>query len=70
MGIGTFMHGFTKSFFFAAIIAIVACHKGFSTSGGAEGVGKATTSSVMLTMIFILVSDYFLTDILVSVGIK
>lgn len=70
MTIGTFMHGFIKSFFFALIIAIIACHKGFTTSGGAEGVGKATTSSVMLSMIFILVSDYFLTDILVAFGIK
>jgi len=70
MVIGTFIHGFVKSFFFALIIAIVACHKGFTTRGGAEGVGKATTSSVMLSMIFILVSDYFLTAILVSFGIK
>lgn len=70
MIVGTFMHGFIKSFFFALIIAIIACHKGFTTSGGAEGVGKATTSSVMLSMIFILVSDYFLTDLLVALGIK
>jgi phospholipid/cholesterol/gamma-HCH transport system permease protein len=34
-------------FFFALIIVIVACHKGFNTKGGVEGVGKATTSSVM-----------------------
>jgi conserved hypothetical integral membrane protein len=70
MLIGTFVHGFVKSFFFAMIIAIIACHKGFTTEGGAEGVGRSTTSSVMLSMIFILVSDYFLTDILVSLGIK
>ncbi|MCL2334684.1 MAG: ABC transporter permease [Endomicrobia bacterium] len=70
MGVGTFMHGFVKSFFFALIIAAVACYKGFTTKGGAEGVGKATTSSVMLSMIFILVSDYFLTAVLVAMGIK
>lgn len=70
MVIGTFMHGFIKSFVFALIIAVVSCHKGFSTGGGAEGVGRATTSCVMLSMIFILVSDYFLTDFLVALKIK
>lgn len=70
MTIYTFLHGFIKSFFFALIIVIVACHKGFNTSNGAEGVGKATTSSVMLSMVLILVSDYFITSLLVVLGIK
>ncbi len=70
MTINTFLHGFIKSFFFALIIAIVACHKGFRTAGGAEGVGKATTSSVMVSMVLILVSDYFLTALLVALNIK
>jgi phospholipid/cholesterol/gamma-HCH transport system permease protein len=64
------MHGFIKSFFFAAILVIVACHKGFKCYGGAEGVGKATTSSVMVSMILILISDYFLTQFLVAVKIN
>jgi len=70
MTINTFFHGFIKSFFFALIIAIVSCYKGFNTSGGAEGVGKSTTSSVMLSIVLILVSDYFLTSLLVVLGIK
>ncbi|MDR1104182.1 MAG: ABC transporter permease [Endomicrobium sp.] len=70
MTIRTFLHGFIKSFFFALIIAIVACHKGFNTKGGAEGVGKATTSSVMTSMVFILIADYFLTALLVTLRIK
>lgn len=70
MDVKTFWHGFIKSFFFAAILVIVACHKGFKCSGGAEGVGKATTSSVMVSMILILISDYFLTDLLVSLKIS
>jgi phospholipid/cholesterol/gamma-HCH transport system permease protein len=68
--IRTFFHGFIKSFVFALIIAIVACHKGFNTKGGAEGVGKATTSSVMTSIVFILISDYFLTLLLVALKIK
>ncbi|MDR2812101.1 MAG: ABC transporter permease [Endomicrobium sp.] len=70
MTICTFLHGFIKSFFFALIIVIVACHKGFNTKGGAEGVGKATTSSVMTSIVFILIADYFLTALLVTLGIK
>ena len=69
MTVQTFLHGFIKSFFFAGILVTVACHKGFQCSGGAEGVGKATTSSVMVTMILMLVSDYFLTDLLTSLKI-
>ena len=70
MTVQTFMHGFIKSFFFAAILVIVACHKGFKCYGGAEGVGKATTSSVMVSMILILISDYFLTQLLVAIKIN
>ncbi|MCA6072450.1 MAG: ABC transporter permease [Endomicrobium sp.] len=70
MTVRTFLHGFIKSFFFALIIVIVACHKGFNTKDGAEGVGKATTSSVMSSMVLILISDYFLTSLLVAIKIK
>ncbi|MDR3256776.1 MAG: ABC transporter permease [Endomicrobium sp.] len=70
MTVRTFIHGFIKSFFFALIIVIVACQKGFNTKNGAEGVGRATTSSVMSSMVFILISDYFLTSLLVALKIK
>jgi phospholipid/cholesterol/gamma-HCH transport system permease protein len=62
-------HGITKSFFFAAIIVIISCYKGFTCEGGAEGVGKSTTSAVVLSMVLILVLDYFLSAVLVSFGI-
>lgn len=62
-------HGIIKSFFFAAIIVVISCYKGFTCEGGAEGVGKATTSAVVISMVLILVLDYFLSAILVSVGI-
>ncbi|MBI5188316.1 MAG: ABC transporter permease [Nitrospirae bacterium] len=53
-------NGLVKSGFFGASIAIISCYKGFYTSGGAEGVGKATTGAVVLSSMTILVSDYFL----------
>lgn len=62
-------HGLTKSFFFAVVIVVVSCYKGFTCEGGAEGVGKSTTSAVVLSMVLILVMDYFLSAILVSFGI-
>ena len=39
----------------------VCCYKGMKTSGGAAGVGKATTQSVVTSYILILLSDFFLT---------
>jgi phospholipid/cholesterol/gamma-HCH transport system permease protein len=70
MIVRTFFHGFIKSFFFALIISVISCHKGFKTNGGAEGVGRSVTSSVMTSLITILVLDYFLTSILVTLKIK
>ncbi len=53
--------GLAKAAFFGAAIAIVCCHRGFYTEGGAEGVGKATTGAVVISFMTILISDYFLT---------
>jgi len=53
--------GLIKSFFFAIIICIVACYEGMKAEGGAEGVGKATTSSVVTSFILIIASDCFFT---------
>ena len=53
--------GLTKTFFFAAIITIVGCFQGFNVSGGAEGVGKATTASVVVSIFLIIVADLLCT---------
>lgn len=55
--------GLFKSGVFGMIIALVGCHMGFFTSGGAEGVGRATTRAVVVASILILISNYFLTAI-------
>ncbi|MDD2804984.1 MAG: ABC transporter permease [Elusimicrobiales bacterium] len=67
--IGDFMHGFLKTFAFAFMIATVSCYKGMNTRGGAEGVGKATTEAVVASMVLVMVIDYFISAILVAVGI-
>jgi phospholipid/cholesterol/gamma-HCH transport system permease protein len=56
--------GFVKSYSFGIIIAWVSCYKGYYAGHGAEGVSKATTESVVLTSVLILVWDYFLTSVL------
>lgn len=56
--------GIVKSYSFGIIIAWVGCYKGYYAGHGAEGVSKATTESVVLTSVLILVWDYFLTSIL------
>jgi phospholipid/cholesterol/gamma-HCH transport system permease protein len=56
--------GLIKSAFFGAILSIVGCYKGFTTTGGAEGVGKSTTNSVVISSVSILIADYFLTAII------
>lgn len=56
--------GLVKAAFFGLILAVTGCAKGFYTTGGAEGVGRATTSAVVTASMYILLSDFFLTKIL------
>lgn len=57
-------NGVIKAACFGLILTVIGCYKGFNTTGGAEGVGRATTEAVVLASITILVSDYFLTAIM------
>jgi len=52
--------GMIKSTFFGVIIALVSCHQGFNCDPGAEGVGKAATSSFVLSFVSILFADLIL----------
>lgn len=62
-----FVQGLVKPFVFGGIISISACYYGLNTTGGTEGVGQSTTRTVVLSSILILIVDYFLTQILLSV---
>ncbi len=55
------MTGLIKSVVFATIICTIACFEGMNALGGAEGVGKSTTSSVVRSFILIIVADCFFT---------
>ena len=56
--------GFWKSLGFGVVVTWVACYKGFYVGHGAEGVGRATTESVVLASVLVFVLDYFLGSVL------
>jgi phospholipid/cholesterol/gamma-HCH transport system permease protein len=56
--------GLIKAAFFGLLVGVVGCQKGFYTSGGAEGVGRATTRAVVAASMAILISDFFLTKVM------
>ncbi len=55
--------GILKSVVFGIIIALVGCYEGLTTKGGAEGVGRATTRSVVISFTLIIAADCLLTAI-------
>ncbi len=64
LDLGSINGGLLKAMMFGICISVISCSVGFSTTGGAEGVGKSTTKAVVLTSMAILILDYFLSDIL------
>lgn len=59
-----FVSGIGKSVVFAWLIVTIACHSGLGVEGGAEGVGRATTDSVVLSIAAMLVANAILTGVL------
>lgn len=53
--------GLGKTIFFGLFIGIIACHNGIRATGGADGVGRATTRTVVTASIAVIISDFFLT---------
>jgi len=64
MDLNDVFSGLIKAAVFGLLIALIGCQKGFYTTGGAEGVGRSTTSAVVTASIAILISDFFLTKLL------
>jgi len=62
--LGDIFSGIFKSLFFGFFIALIGCYNGLKVEGGAEGVGKATTRSVVAASVAVMISDYFLTKLL------
>ena len=63
---GDVMMGLSKPVLFGFIIASIGCYYGLSAKGGTQGVGRATTQAVVAASVLILVSDFFLTRLLMG----
>lgn len=56
--------GLVKAAVFGVLLTLIGCQRGFDTKGGAEGVGRSTTSAVVTGSLAVLISDFFLTKLL------
>lgn len=63
LSVGDIASGLGKTVFFALFIGVIACHNGLTARGGADGVGRATTRTVVTASISVIVSDFFLTKL-------
>ena len=59
--------GLTKAAVFGFLISVMGCYHGYNSRGGAQGVGAATTYSVVSASILILCSNYVITELFVSI---
>ncbi|MGE0174308.1 MAG: MlaE family ABC transporter permease [Oligoflexales bacterium] len=59
--IGDIWRGMQKALVFGAIISLLSCRAGLTASGGAKGVGMATTNSVVMTLLVLLAVDFIIT---------
>ena len=66
--IADFTTGLLKAAVFGTILASVACYNGFKVTGGAAGVGKATTDTVVQTVVTIVIADLVFTAIFFQLG--
>jgi len=58
------MQGLTKPIVFGFILATVGCYQGLNVKGGTQGVGRATTQAVVISSVFILITNFFLTKLM------
>ena len=65
---GDFLTGLTKAGVFGAILGLIACRNGLDVSGGAAGVGKATTDTVVQTVVTVIFADLFFTAFFYAIG--
>jgi phospholipid/cholesterol/gamma-HCH transport system permease protein len=64
---GDFFAGVVKTFFFGLIISVTGCWYGLNTTGGTQGVGQATTRSVVTASILVVIFDFVLTKLIMLI---
>jgi phospholipid/cholesterol/gamma-HCH transport system permease protein len=61
-----FLTGVAKSVFFGALVTLIGCYNGLNTEGGTEGLGRATTDTVVHVTMAVIVSDFFVTKLFLT----
>ena len=64
--LGDAWQGLIKPFVLGFVIGTVGCHVGLRTSGGTQGVGRATTNAVVAASVLVIAVDFFLTPLLMN----
>src|SRR6266436_2784146 len=59
-----FLSGIAKGMVFGALVTLIGCYNGLATDGGTEGLGRATTATVVQAAMAVIISDFFLTKLL------
>ena len=64
---GDVVQGLTKPLFSGFILATVGCYFGLNTEGGTQGVGRATTSAVVWSSVFIIIVDFLVSRLMIGI---
>lgn len=67
LAFGDMVQGLSKPLVFGLILSTVGCYQGLNVRGGAEGVGRATTSAVVIASVSIIASNFFLSRLLLFI---
>jgi len=62
-----FLTGIGKSVVFGGLVTLIGCYNGLETSGGTEGLGRSTTDTVVQVAMAVIISDFFLTKLLLLI---
>lgn len=68
LAVADFVSGLLKASVFGIILASIACHNGLKVTGGAAGVGRATTDTVVQTIVSVIIADLMFTTIFYAIG--
>jgi phospholipid/cholesterol/gamma-HCH transport system permease protein len=68
LGFHDVTEGLIKPLIFAVVIASVGCYSGLNTTGGTEGVGRATTRAMVVASVLILILDFFIDKFLIGIN--
>jgi phospholipid/cholesterol/gamma-HCH transport system permease protein len=60
-----FLSGIAKGMVFGALVTLIGCYNGLATDGGTEGLGRATTATVVQAAMAVIISDFFLTKLFI-----